>query len=450
MDSGEHEGLARISHQVTGTQTVQNPAMTQTLLAEAEVLLPSLNDQSSACRDHRPLFASRVPIAAPSLPPTEEILEAFRSVLGGSQLTNGRTVARFEQEAARFLGVPDCVAVSSCTSGLMLVERCLDLTGEVILPSFTFFATGHSLLWNGLKPVLVDSDPGDFNIDPEQVERAITPRTTAILAVHGFGCPAQVEALEQVAQRHGLRLIFDGAHAFGSEVKSRGVAHWGDATVFSLSPTKPLVAGEGGLIAVSDPELARKLRQARNYGKDENYDCEIVGLNARMTEMQAALALLGLKRLTQDLDRRNCLAAVYDRYFAKVPGLRTQKIGPALSSTRKDFAVLVDRQRCGTSRDGLEAALRADNVEVRRYFDPPLHRQKLYKYRPASPAGIAVAEQLSRQVLCLPLHSELGRGTVSAIANRVVLLAQPANPPPRLPPPLPDAGGNENPQPRKT
>ena len=152
--------------------------MTRTQLAEAEVPLPSLNDQSSACRHYRPLFASRVPIAAPSLPPTEEILEAFRSVLGGSQLTNGRRVARFEQEAARFLGVPDCVAVSSCTSGLMLVERCLDLTGEVILPSFTFFATGHGLLWNGLKPVLADSDPGDFNIDPEQVERAITPRTS--------------------------------------------------------------------------------------------------------------------------------------------------------------------------------------------------------------------------------------------------------------------------------
>ena len=399
--------------------------MTQTLLAEAEAQLPSLNGQASACRDHRPLFASRVPIAAPSLPPTEEILEAFRSVLSGSQLTNGRTVARFEQEAASFLGVPDCVAVSSCTSGLMLVERCLDLRGEVILPSFTFFATGHGLLWNGLKPVLADSDPGDFNIDPEQVERAITPRTTAILAVHVFGCPAQVEALEQLARRHGLRLIFDGAHAFGSKVKGRGVARWGDATVFSLSPTKPLVAGEGGLIAVSDPKLARKLRQARNYGKGETYDCEILGLNARMTEMQAALALLGLRRLPQDLDRRNRLAAEYDRYFAEIPGLRTQKIGPTLSSTRKDFAVLLDPERCGTSRDDLEAALGADNVEVRRYFDPPLHRQKLYQeYRPANPAGVAVAEKLSRQVLCLPLHLGLELDTVSAIADRVVSLAR--------------------------
>ena len=305
----------------------------------------------------------------------------------------------------------------------------MELRGEVILPSFTFFASGHSLLWNGLRPVLADSDPGDFNIDPEQAERAITPRTTAILAVHVFGCPAQVEALEQVAQRHGLRLIFDAAHAFGSEVTGRGVAHWGDATVFSLSPTKPLVAGEGGLIAVSDPELARKLRQARNYGKGETYDCKILGLNARMTEMQAVLARLGLQRLTHNLDRTNRLAAVYDRCFADVPGLRTQKIGPAMFSTRKDFAILVDSRRRGISRDDLEAALGADNVEVRRYFDPPLHRQQLYHaYRPADPAGIAVAEQLSRQVLCLPLHPGLEFDTVSAIAKRVAFLARTAKP----------------------
>ena len=394
--------------------------MAQILLAEAGVLPPSP-------QDHQPLFSAKVPIAAPSLPPTEEILDALRPIFEGPQLTNGGTVARLEQEAARFLGVPDCVAVSSCTSGLMLVESCLGLKGEVILPSFTFFATGHSLLWNGLTPVLADSDPGDFNIDPEKAERAITSRTSAILAVHVFGCPAQVEALQQVAQRRGLRLIFDGAHAFGSEVDGRGVANWGDATVFSLSPTKPLTAGEGGLIAVSDLELARKLRQARNYGKGGTYDCEILGLNARMTEMQAAMALLGLRRLTEDLDRRNRLAALYERCFAQVPGLTSQEIAPALFSTRKDFAVLVDRERCRISREDLEAALSADNVEVRRYFDPPLHRQKLYQqFSPANSAGIAVAERLSRQVLCLPIHGGLEPGVVPAIASRVAALARPA------------------------
>jgi len=405
----------------------ENPEMTQTLLAEPEALLPSLNDESSTGRGHRPLFASKVSIAAPSLPPAEEVLEAFRALLAGSQLTNGCTVARFEQEAARFLGVPDCVAVSSCTSGLMLVERCLGLTGEVILPSFTFFATGHSLLWNGLESVLVDSDPADFNMDPEQVESAITPRTSAILAVHVFGCPARVEALEELARRHGLRLIFDGAHAFGSAVDNRGVAQWGDATVFSLSPTKLLVAGEGGLIAVADPELAGKLRQARNYGKGATYDCEILGLNARMTEIQAALALLGLPYLAQNLRRRNDLAAIYDRYFEPAWGLTTQHVAPPLLSTYKDFAVLVDPARSGICRDELEAVLSSDNVEVRRYFDPPLHRQKLYRRcgGPSS-AGFAAAERLSRQVLCLPLHGGLDGDTVATIAKRVVSLARPA------------------------
>jgi dTDP-4-amino-4,6-dideoxygalactose transaminase len=387
----------------------------------------SLNDESRVRRDPPPLFASKVPIAAPSLPPKEEILEALGTLLEGSQLTNGDTVARLEREAARFLGVPECVAVSSCTSGLMLVERCLGLAGEVILPSFTFFATGHSLLWNGLDPVLADSDPGDFNMDPEQVERAITPRTTAILAVHVFGCPAQVKALEEIARRRGLRLIFDGAHAFGSKVNGRGVAQWGDATVFSLSPTKPLVAGEGGLIAVADPELASQLRQARNYGKGAAYNCDILGLNARMTEMQAALALLGLPYLAQNLRARNDLAAIYGRYFRSTAGLTTQAVAPGLSSTHKDFAVLVDPERFGICRNELEDALTADNVEVRRYFDPPLHRQKFHQQcGSASAAGLAVAERLSSQVLCLPLHAGLKSETVEAIAARVVSLARPA------------------------
>ena len=361
------------------------------------------------------------------MPPKEEILEVLGPLLEGAELTNGQTVARLEREAARVLGVPDCVAVSSCTFGLMLVERCMELTGEVILPSFTFFASGHSLLWNGLKPVLVDSNPGDFNIDPEQVERAITPRTTAILAVHIFGCPAQVQALEELARRRGLRLIFDGAHAFGSEVEGRSVAQWGDATVFSLSPTKPLVAGEGGLITVSNPELARKLRQARNYGKGETYDCEILGLNARMTEMQAALALLGLPYLARNLSARNELAAIYNRDFKSAAGLTTQAVAPGRFSTHKDFAVLVDAARFGICRDELEAALTADNVEVRRYFDPPLHRQKFYQAAgSASTAGFPVAERLSRQVLCLPLHAGLKTETVATISSRVVSLSGPA------------------------
>ncbi len=381
-----------------------------------------------------PLFETKVPLAAPTLPPTEDLLEQIRALLEQSQLTNASAVAEFEQRAAAYLGALDAVAVSSCTSGLMLVERLLGLSGEVILPSFTFFATGHGLLWNGLEPVFVDCDPETFNIDPERIEAAITPRTSAILAVHIFGCPVPVRHLKDIAARHGLRLIFDGAHAFGSQLDGTNVVEWGDATVFSLTPTKPLVAGEGGLIVTHDPDLAQRLRQARNYGKGQTYDCEILGLNARMTEIQAVLGTAGLAYVEWGIKRRNEVAEVYQRKFHDVDGLTPQRIGPAVRSSRKDFAVLIDEQRFGVSRVQLEDALARDRVETRRYFDPPLHRQKLYRtfYRPES-NPLPLTDRISSRVLCLPIYAGLANDTVEAIAERVVRIGRGAGQPGRKP-----------------
>lgn len=385
-----------------------------------------------------PLFETKVPLAAPTLPPTEDLIEQIRPLLEQSQLTNACAVAEFEQRAAAYLGVPDVVAVSSCTSGLMLVERLLGLSGEVIMPSFTFFATGHSLLWNGLEPVFVDCDPETFNIDPQQIEAAITPRTSAILAVHIFGCPAPVQQLKEIAVRHGLRLIFDGAHAFGSQLDGTNVVEWGDATVFSLTPTKPLVAGEGGLIVTHDPDLAERLRQARNYGKGQTYDCEILGLNARMTEIQAVLGTAGLAYVEWGIKRRNEVAEIYQRKFHDVDGLTLQQIGPTARSTRKDFAVLVDEPRFGASRARLEDALARDRVETRRYFDPPLHRQKLYRafHRPESDP-LPVTDGISSRVLCLPVYGGLANDTAEAIAERVVRIGQRAGRPGGKPLPSP-------------
>jgi dTDP-4-amino-4,6-dideoxygalactose transaminase len=355
-----------------------------------------------------------VRVSAPALPPAAGVLESFRILLEQSCLTNGRFVEQFEQEAAQYLQVPECVAVSSCTSGLMLLARCLGLKGEVILPSFTFCASGHALLWNGLTPVFADCDPAKFNVDPSSVERCISSRTAALLAVHIFGCPAPVCELEEMARRRRIPLIVDGAHAFGARVGGRSVAAWGDATVFSLSPTKPLVAGEGGLIATRDPALARKLRQGRNYGKNETYDCDVLGMNARMTEFQAALGVAGLAYVERGIAERNRLALVYRRALAAVPGLRLQALPPGARSSWKDFAIVVD-QEFGCSRDDLAATLAAANIETRAYFDPPLHRQKLYRGYPR-PEPLPVTERLSPNVLCLPLHTHLSDAAVEAIS----------------------------------
>ena len=211
-----------------------------------------------AIRGGSPLFEKLLPIVQPELPAAVRQNGAagmFDEILHSGLLTNSKWVQAFERKAADMLDVAECVAVSSCTSGLMLVLRCLNLEGEVILPSFTFFASGHAILWNGMEPVLVDCDPGTFLIDPQEVRQAITPRTAAIMAVHTFGNPAPVEELEAIADEHGLALLVDAAHGFGARVGACPIGGAGSAEVFSLSPTKLLVAGEGGLIATNDRRL---------------------------------------------------------------------------------------------------------------------------------------------------------------------------------------------------
>jgi dTDP-4-amino-4,6-dideoxygalactose transaminase len=371
----------------------------------------------------RPLFEKLLPIVQPELPAAVRkggTGKAFEEILLSGSLTNSKCVQAFERKACEILGVSECVAVSSCTSGLMLVLRCLGLTGEVILPSFTFFASAHAVLWNGLEPVLVDCDPETFLIEPREVRKAITPRTAAILAVHTFGNPAPAEELEAIAEEHGLALVVDAAHGFGARIGQRGMGGMGSAEVFSLSPTKLLIAGEGGLIATNDPALAAKLRTARNYGDHGSYDCEILGLNARMTEIQAQLALLGLDDLEMRVARRNHLAALYERLLSGEGGLSFQKIRPGVTSSRKDFGIVIDEAEFGISRDQLHEALLHENVQTRKYFYPPLHRQKLYK--DCRRGTMTHTDAVTSRILNFPIYSSLTNETVEAVVERILLI----------------------------
>jgi dTDP-4-amino-4,6-dideoxygalactose transaminase len=346
-----------------------------------------------------------ISIASPDLPSSSALGERLLEVLESRELTNAGEVAAFEREAAEALEAPECVAVSSCTAGLMLVERCLGLRGEVITPSFTFFATAHGLLWNNLRPVFADCDASSFQIDPASVERALSRRTSAILAVHMFGAPAPVDELERLARRAGVALIFDGAHALGTRFDGKSVADCGDATVYSLSPTKQLTCGEGGLIVTRHKGLAKLLRQARNYGKGETYDCEILGLNARMSELQAALGRADLPRLHAKIRRRNEIAAIYESRLKGLPGLRLQRTPHGAVHSRKDFGFVLGQ---GLSRDALSRALAEQGIDTRPYFYPPLHRQKLYSrfYRPRVEA-LRATDAVSRSILCLPIHTRM-------------------------------------------
>jgi dTDP-4-amino-4,6-dideoxygalactose transaminase len=367
----------------------------------------------------QPMFQDRLPIVSPEGLPGEEFLRDVHKILSSRQLTNATFVRQFEEAAERYLGVPHCVAVSSCTAGLVLTLQALGLHGEVILPSFTFHASAHSLLWNGLKPVFADCDPETFCLDPHAVKLQMSANTAAILAVHLFGDPASIVELQIIASDSSIPLVFDAAHAFGSDINGKRIGNFGVAEVFSFSPTKLLVAGEGGMIATRDAELARKLRVARNYGDSGNYDPELPGLNARMSEFHAALALRGLEGLDARINRRNQIRLHYERRLRTIPGLSFQRIPPSNRSSCKDFAVLVDEPVFGKSRDWLFEALERENIQVRRYFYPPVHRQKLYREiwdkRP-----LPATESISESILNLPIYSALSDENVETICDAIL------------------------------
>ena len=373
-----------------------------------------------------PLFRERFRFIHPTLPPLRRILSEYRHVFDQGLVTNGGLVARLEAAVCERLGVRQCVAVSSCTSGLMLAMKALGLRGEVILPSFTFFATGHAALWNGLTPVFADCDPHTWNIDPDAVERALTPRTSAILAVHLYGNPAPVEQLEWIAQRHSIKLLFDAAHAFGACYNTQPVGRFGDAEVFSLSPTKLLVAGEGGLICTNDATLSHRLRAGRNYGDLGTYDPMLLGLNARMAEFNAAMALAGLDLVAAKVARHNRIAALYNSELEGTPGSGFQQLPPGHLSSYKDYSVRIDPEAFGMTRDGLASALLKENIETKKYFYPPLHQQALFRPFVADvPTHLPTTEAVAESVLSLPIYESLPARTVRRVAGAFRGLSQP-------------------------
>jgi dTDP-4-amino-4,6-dideoxygalactose transaminase len=367
----------------------------------------------------RSMFEERLPIVSPEGLPGEEFLRDVRKILSSRQLTNATFVRQFEEAAEQFLGVPHCVAVSSCTAGLVLTLQALGLEGEVILPSFTFHASAHSVLWNGLKPVFADCDLQTFCINPHAVKLQMSTKTAAILAVHLFGNPASIVELQTIASDASVPLVFDAAHAFGSDINDKRVGNFGVAEVFSFSPTKLLIAGEGGMISTRDAELARKLRAARNYGDSGNYDPESAGLNARMSEFHAALALRGLHSVDARIDRRNQVRLHYERRLRTIPGLSFQRIPPGNRSSCKDFGVLIDEAVFGKSRDWLFDALEKENIQVRRYFYPPVHRQKLYR-EIWDKHPLPVTESISESILNLPIYSTISDENVEKICDAIL------------------------------
>jgi FlaA1/EpsC-like NDP-sugar epimerase/dTDP-4-amino-4,6-dideoxygalactose transaminase len=351
-------------------------------------------------------FAPGLPFARPARPPLERVMRRLEPSYKRGMLTNGPLVGELEARIAERLGVAHVVALSSCTSGLMLVVQALTdgRPGPVVLPSFTFSASAHAVMWNGRTPRFVECLPNSFQIDPDDAAEQLSG-ASAIMATHVFGGPCDVQALEELGRVHGIPVLFDAAHALGSSINGVPIGSFGIAEVFSLTPTKPLVAGEGGLVATNDSALAETLRIGRDYGNPGNYDTRFAGLNARMSEFHAAMALESLAGFDESLERRRFLASLYRGYLDDVPGISFQAFSSRDTSTFKDLTIRVDANEFGLSRDGLALALLAEGVDTRKYFDPPVHRQRAYRH--LETRDLPVTDAASASVLSLPVYPDL-------------------------------------------
>ena len=374
-------------------------------------------DRRPAALGGRAAFPDGLPLVRPSLPDTPALARRLEAILASGQLTNGPTVREFEAAAAEYLGVRNVVAVSSCTSGLMLALQACGPHGPVVLPSFTFSASAHVVHWAGGQPVFADIDGATLTLDPEDAAGRIQG-ASALLATHLYGTPCAVERLQDVADAAGVPLVYDAAHALGSRRGGRPIGGFGTAEVFSLSPTKVVVAGEGGLVATDDDALAETVRIGRDYGNPGDYNCRFPGLNARMSELHAAVALASLDGLDERVAHRSALVERFRATTADVAGLSFPAVGAGDTSTFKDLTVRIEDERFGLTSLELAAALRAEGIDSRRYYAPPVHRQDAYAAAPA--VELPVTDRVSGQVLSPPLWSHMTEGQIEGVADALV------------------------------
>ena len=361
-----------------------------------------------------------IPIVRPSLPPFDEMEAELRQIWGSGRITLGPFAERFEELVCRTQGVGHAVAVSSCTSGLMLAWRALGLTGEVIVPSFTFTATVEAFLWNGLVPVFADCLEGTGTIDPAAVERAITPRTAAICPVTIFGLPPDVDAIESIAAVHGIPVVYDTAQGAGALYRGCPLGGFGVAEVFSLSPTKVVTAMEGGVVTTNDAGLAAKVRSLRDYGKvDGGKDYFAAGLSARMPEVCAAVARRNLEAVEAARSRRLAICGRYREALGGLPAIGFQEQPGDRRSGLNYFVVLVG-PGAPVTREALAAALDARGIQTKPYFHPPVHRQSYLAGRAVvPPEGLPETERWAAASLALPLYNAMTDGEAESVIKAV-------------------------------
>ncbi len=361
----------------------------------------------------KPLYVTR-----PELPPLEDFTAYLSKIWERRWLTNNGVFHRqLEEELAGFLGVRYVSLFSNGTLALVTALQVLRITGEVITTPYTFVATTHALNWNRIKPVFCDIEPQTMNMDPEKIEVLITPETTAILPVHVYGNPCATEKIQKIADIHGLKVIYDAAHAFGVKRDEQSILNSGDLSVLSFHATKIFTTMEGGAIVTNDPKLKKRIDFLKNFGFADETTIMAPGINGKMNEMQAALGLLQLKEVEESISSRKQLSERYRAFLAEIPGLSFLEEQRGIQYNYSYFPVFIDGKKFGKSRDQLYEQLKKQNIFARRYFYPLTSSFSMYRGLPsAKTKNLPIATKMSKQVLCLPLYPGLSEEE----QNRVV------------------------------
>lgn len=362
----------------------------------------------------------QIPVTQPFMPPLEEFVPYLERIWESKWLTNaGQFHQELEQRLSEQLGVEYLSLFSNGTIALIVALQSLRITGEVITTPYSFVATAHSLLWNNIKPVFVDIDPVSFNLDPAKIESAITAHTTAIMPVHCYGNPCDVEAIQNIADRYGLRVIYDAAHAFGVRYKGSSLLNHGDLSVLSFHATKVFNTFEGGAIVCPDAKTKRRIDQLKNFGFVDEVTVSAAGINGKMNEVQAAFGLLQLDHVDRLIAARQVIDSRYRDALHGIAGVTPYTLSSDATCNHSYFPVLIGPEYPLT-RDELYQKMRDHGVLARRYFYPLISDFPMYRaLGSANHANLPVAASIASQVLCLPIYPDLSTDDISAIISLI-------------------------------
>ena len=370
--------------------------------------------------------AAKITVTKPSLPPLEEFIPYLEKLWESKVLTNnGAFHKQLEKELAEFLGVKYISLFSNGTLALLIALQTLRVTGKVITTPYSFVATTHALHWNGIKPVFVDIDPIYCNLDPLKIEAAITPQTTAILPVHVYGNPCQVEEIQRIADTYGLNLIYDASHAFNVKINNTSVLNYGDLSILSFHATKVFTTFEGGAIICHDEKTKKRIDFLKNFGFANETTVVGPGINAKMSEFQAALGLLQLKYVDENLAKRKLVYDAYRKELSGVDGIRMLDEMPGVSHNYAYFPIFIDSEKFRITRDELYEKMKSNGIYARRYFYPLISQFPTYKQLESAASGnLPAAEKITEEVLSLPIYTDLQidelRNVVQIISNKDV------------------------------